>query len=389
MGQPHHIVIIGAGIVGCSTAYFLVQNELLQEETTVTLVEGTEVAAGASGYAGGFLAKGAEWHRPETVDLSQVSFDLHRELAERYAGETKWGYRAIETYVSVHSSPAHLQNIDINLSLPKVQSPTHWLPHTSRVVPKGDMSSTAQCMPMFLTKHLCAETLRHPNAALVIGRAMAVTEKNGAITGVVVRREANGVTEAVTLPCDCLVLAAGPWLGKLATQLLGPEVGRSLDVSGSQAHSIVIKPKEDLTAHAVFAKIEMGGLPDENEPEVYCRPDGTIYMCGTAGPDPLPATADKIPVSHEALKKLHSEARALTPILWSENGAQVVMEQACYLPRPARGRPLVGKVKGIQGVWVGGGHDVWGIVQGPGTGKVISEMILGLETSADVTGLAP
>lgn len=90
----------------------------------------------------------------------------------------------------------------------------------------------------------------------------------------------NGVSEIILIPCDTLVLASGPWLGKLAIELLGEEVGKQLEVGGAQANSIILRTKEPLTAHEVFARIAMGAEKgDENEPEVYCRPDGTTYLC--------------------------------------------------------------------------------------------------------------
>jgi len=55
------------------------------------------------------------------------------------------------------------------------------------------------------------------------------------------------------------------------------------------------------------------------------------------------------------LAKLYAERRALTPVSREENSAEVVMEQAFYIPRPKRGRPIIGKVRGVEGVWVGGG----------------------------------
>lgn len=55
-----------------------------------------------------------------------------------------------------------------------------------------------------------------------------------------------------------------------------------------------------------------------------------------------------------------------------------------------RGRPLIGPVPGLKNVWVGSGLSCWGITQGPGTGKVLSEMILeGKAKSADVSMLLP
>lgn len=39
----------------------------------------------------------------------------------------------------------------------------------------------------------------------------------------------------------------------------------------------------------------------------------------------------------------------------SKGEADVVAEQACFLPIADRGRPLVGKVKGVEGVYIGSG----------------------------------
>lgn len=63
---PKHIVIIGGGIVGVSTAYYLSLNPALSPDTTITIVEGDEIAGAASGYAGGFLGRDEAWHTPET-----------------------------------------------------------------------------------------------------------------------------------------------------------------------------------------------------------------------------------------------------------------------------------------------------------------------------------
>jgi glycine/D-amino acid oxidase-like deaminating enzyme len=94
---PKDIVVIGGGIAGVSTAYFLAQSAH-RAGARITLVEGTRIAAGASGYSGGFLAK--DWHGSATADVSAMSYDLHAKLAEEFGGKEKWGYRVVDTLVS-------------------------------------------------------------------------------------------------------------------------------------------------------------------------------------------------------------------------------------------------------------------------------------------------
>jgi glycine/D-amino acid oxidase-like deaminating enzyme len=54
-----HIVIVGGGIIGCTTAYYLTRHPAFSPSTVVTILEASKVgvAQGASGKAGGLVAK--------------------------------------------------------------------------------------------------------------------------------------------------------------------------------------------------------------------------------------------------------------------------------------------------------------------------------------------
>ena len=156
----------------------------------------------------------------------------------------------------------------------KKEPPVPWLPHnvlSSRSL--GDHHTTAQVHPGLLTKFLADQVFSTPSAELVIGCATALKQDGGAAKTVVVQT-AEGEQE---VEADCVVLAAGPWTGKLAMELLGKKVGGTLGVEGHRAHSIVLKTKEQLSAHCLFTSMR---LEDDSagEPEVYTRPDGTTYM---------------------------------------------------------------------------------------------------------------
>lgn len=101
------IIIIGAGIIGLyalkmhayssaiessnrSTAYHLLE---LGCNDTIHIVEASStLLAGASGYAGGFLAN--DWYSRDVLSLGRLSFALHRELATKHDGRRQWGYAA-------------------------------------------------------------------------------------------------------------------------------------------------------------------------------------------------------------------------------------------------------------------------------------------------------
>ena len=83
-------VIIGAGIIGVSTAYYLSQPDLSPKESVHLIEASLEPFASASGFAGGFLA--ADWFATPLSKLGQLSFDLHKQLAVQHNGHERWGY---------------------------------------------------------------------------------------------------------------------------------------------------------------------------------------------------------------------------------------------------------------------------------------------------------
>ena|SRR6516164_6685736 len=85
-----HVVICGSGVIGACTAYFLSRRGI-----DVTVVERTEVAAAASGKAGGFLA--LDWCVGTPLDaLARRSFQLHATLPHEIAGY--WAYQRMTAY---------------------------------------------------------------------------------------------------------------------------------------------------------------------------------------------------------------------------------------------------------------------------------------------------
>ncbi|KAF9788742.1 hypothetical protein BJ322DRAFT_1019218 [Thelephora terrestris] len=89
---PKKIVIVGGGIIGCTTAYLSHHPSYRSDIDEITILEAstTGVAQGASGKAGGLVAK---WAYPR--ELVDVSSPEHVRLAGLHDGTERWGWRYV------------------------------------------------------------------------------------------------------------------------------------------------------------------------------------------------------------------------------------------------------------------------------------------------------
>jgi glycine/D-amino acid oxidase-like deaminating enzyme len=57
--------------------------------------------------------------------------------------------------------------------------------------------------------------------------------------------------------------------------------------------------------------------------------------------------------------------------------APLIGLRSCARPVSLDGRPLVGDVPGVDGLWMIAGHGPWGISTGPGSARLLADRILG------------
>ena len=92
---PQDIIVVGSGIIGLCTAYYLLTSPLLPPSSRLTLLENcSTIAPGASSFAGGLVAggKGDDWQGAPSRSLARLSWRLHCELARELGGE-RYGWR--------------------------------------------------------------------------------------------------------------------------------------------------------------------------------------------------------------------------------------------------------------------------------------------------------
>nr|ACG35783.1 D-amino acid oxidase [Zea mays] len=356
---PRRVVICGGGVVGACTAYFLATHAA--SPTVPTLVERCAPACAASGKAGGFLA--LDWcdSTPALSRLARASFALHRRLADALGGADAYGFRPVHTLsILLPPHPAASSSSPQHPLLPP------WVdPSASAAPPRelGTPDTTAQVHPGLFTKAVLAAS----GAEVVIGEVeRVVVARDGRVAGVVVKGR-DGVLDA-----DAVVLALGPWSGRLQV------VSEVFDVSGLKAHSIVLRPREPekVTPHCLFLSYQPEPGAKMLDPEVYPRPTGEVYICGMSKDENPPDDPATIVGEPDSIAMLHKIAGKVSSQLKKEEGAEVVAEQACYLPCTADGLPVIGEIPGVKGCYVATGHSCWGILNGPATGAALAELIL-------------
>jgi len=425
--DPKNIVIIGGGIIGGTSAYFLSHHPSFQPtRDRITLLESTGIASGASGKAGGLLAL---WAYPRNI--VPLSFRLHKELAEKHDGERRWGYRSVgvgrvecvgrpvpregvradgkterlagnrDGGVLARSGAAEGEKDKASLQkgskktiklLKEVGVPEDldWIdPMWIRAYEvMGDSQAAAQVHPYLFTTSMVA-LAEEKAVKVVFGSATTVhQDADGRVESVEYVAKEDGQTH--TLPATHVVLSAGPWTQKVLTKA---------PIQAMRAHSVTIRPTRPVSAYALFTEIQLpknsrdkgasGTHAQYVSPEIYARPNNEVYACGEGDHlVPLPATTDLVEVDSQRCQDIVDYVGSISNEL---RGGEVTVRQACYLPQVSvgNGGPIIGETR-VKGLIVAAGHTCWGIQNGPGTGKLVSEIIWeGGPKSANIQALHP
>ena len=374
--MTREIVIIGGGIIGCTTAYYLTRHPAYTRGAVkVTVIEASAhgPAQGASGKAGGLVAR---WAYPK--ELVDVSFDEHVKLAEEHNGAERWGWRYVECGqwkgrgnlaptdqgVGVDGSRAGKARVK-GKSLEKTKGlkgrrgetglpdDLLWVEEemTDLYAPMARGDETAQVHPYLFTTSMM-ELAQSRGAIYVHGKAVSIIEEDKKVVGV--DYIDGGTNETIRIGATDVVLAAGAWSRSLLPWL---------PISGTRAHSVTIRPDRSSTPLAPYVLFTEIALKDGRnrktvEPEIYARPDDEVYACGPGDNSPLPGSVDEVVVDQEACENIYRDVSSISKTL---REGKVVGRQACFLPIVCvgDGGPIVGGVKGAEGLVVGTGHTCW------------------------------
>ena len=358
------VIIVGAGVIGASVAYHLAKRGVRS-----TIIEKCGVACASSGKAGGFLAY--DWcDRDEVGLLARPSFKMHEKLSKELGRDVN--YRKLDTYSTtlVGRGGSKKRN--------KASSTISWVDgdvQISGISRLGSTTTTAQVHPRKLTEAFIDAAEEKCGTKVVIGKVIGVDMDGRRVKAVNV--EFGNSPTVRKIRCSTLILTLGPWSFSGWFEQIPP-------VLPQKAASIVVEG--EVGAQALFTLFIDKG--QRSEPEVYPRPDGTVYICGSAQQEPLPDDPKEIhPHSHDT-GRLKKFARVISRTL-AEN-EESATEQACYLPGSPDGIPIIGKVPDTDDVYIATGHSCWGILNSPATGAAMADLVVdGKSDTIDVRPFSP
>lgn len=343
------MAIVGGGIVGAATAWFLAE-----AGARVHLLEATTIAAGASGRNSGSIQ-----HPFDDVlaGLHLETLDLYRRVSAADAG-----FRLPDApagLLLVGRDPARSQALceAVAAERPELRPSFIDVPALERLEPSLATGLVACRLETGYPVRPASATRAF---ATLAGRAGATIETNAAARIV---RDGRLAVEAAgrRLDAGSVVVAAGPFTPAIVDPgHRWPPIGRTWGVTAEVA---LAKPP-----HAVIEEIGAENVGAGVLPSIFSI-----------------VTADGCSVVGSTFLEREPDAAAVAPVL-VERGASFVPPlrgvairevRLCARPQSRDGRPLVGAVAEVEGLFVAAGHGPWGISTGPATARMIADLVLG------------
>lgn len=398
-GMPSSAVVVGAGIVGLSVAWFLQERGV-----AVTVVDRTGVGAGASWGNAGWVAPGLAipLNEPTVLryglrSLLDPGAPLHVPLRSgpglwwflaRFAANCRWSSWGRAVRGNLPLSEEAVEAYDV-LTSNGVAAPTRAAPVTAafsntrqrdgllrelarmaeagqsvehRVLSADELYEHAPLASPNLTSGVRVDGQRHldpgefvqalGNAVVSRGAELRLFEVGD------IRIQGRGVTvrqgddDGEQITADVAVLATGAWLPRLAKSF-----GVRVPVRAGRGYSFIVPVDRPVPGPIYLPGVRVACTPYRDRLLVA----GTMEFSTPEAP-PEPARPKAI---------IDSTQRLLHGVRWDERRDVWVGSR----PVTHDGRPLVGPVHEPK-VYLAGGHGMWGLTHGPATGRLLAEQIV-------------
>lgn len=370
------MVVIGGGVVGTAAAAILAG-----EGARVTLYEREAIAAGASGRNSGVVQHPFD---PPLVPLYHRTVDLYRALAAEVpdAGFVLASAPAGLLLVSRHPAQvvpalaAHLRARYPYLEPRVVEGDDlHTLePGLAPGLGAVRIEAGFPVVPSAPTYALATLAERR-GAVLRLGRDAVPAVEAGRCVGVRLGRSAR------VEPAGTVIVAAGPW----SAEVVDPSGGwRPIrPVWGVVAETLMAAPPHHVLEEAEMDEaLGVGARGFTGDAPARAEHGPRFSLMTAAGRSVAGSTfleGDQ-PELRPWVERILRHGARFVPALAD---APIREMRVCARPVARDGRPLIGPVPGVEGLWVCAGHGPWGISTGPGSAWLVAERVLGCAVEID------
>ena len=357
------IVVVGGGIVGCSTAYHL--GKLGHE---VLLLERDRLTSGSTWHAAGLV--GQLRTSANITQLLGESVRIYKELEAETGLATGWkmngGLRLAcneDRWIEVkrQATTARSFGLEMQLLTPKEAQDLWPLMNVDDVVGAAFLPTDGQANPSDITQAL-ARGARMAGVKIVEQVSVdSIEVEHGRVKAV--------ITNLGRVECEKLVICAGLWsreLGKLA--------GVNIPLTAVKHQYIVTEQIEGVTR----------GLPTLRDPDrlTYYKEEVGGLVMGGYEPNPIAWHTPGGPPKDFAFSLLDEDwdhfgpvmelALGRVPALETAGVKQLINGPESFTPD---GNFILGEAPETRGVYVGCGFNAFGIASGGGAGMALAEWV--------------
>jgi sarcosine dehydrogenase len=365
-------VIVGGGIIGCSTAYHLAKLGWKD----VILLERHKLTSGSTWHAAGLV--GQLRTSANITQLLKYSVELYDRLEAETGQATGWkrngGLRLAcnaERMVEIRrqATTAHSFGLEMHLLSPGEARDLWPIMDVSDVVGAAFLPTDGQANPADIAQAL-AKGARAAGVMIVEDCPVtAFRSRNGRVAGVATTRG--------EIACDIVVNCAGQWAREV-----GALAGVSVPLHSVQHQYLITEPIAGVPRD----------LPTLRDPDrlIYFKEEVGGLVMGGYEPNPIPWAEEGVPEGfHFALldadqdhfEPLMLQALARVPALETAGIKRFINGPESFTPD---GNFILGEAPELAGFYVGAGFNAFGIASAGGAGRALAEWIAGGEAPMDL-----
>ena len=365
-------VIIGGGIIGCSTAYHL--GKLGWTDTV--LLERKKLTSGTTFHAAGLV--GQLRTSANITQLLGYSVDLYKRLEAETGLQTGWkmngGLRLAcnaerWTEVKRQATTAHSFGLEMHLLTPKEAQDLWPLMTIDDLVGAAYLPTDGQANPSDITQSLARGARMSGVKIFEDTPVTRIIIEDGRVKGV---QTPDGMIE-----CEKVVLCAGQW-----TRSLAATVGVNVPLISVEHQYMVTERIPGVTST----------LPTLRDPDrlTYWKEEVGGLVWGGYEPNPKPWAQNGIPEGfhfelltsdYDHYGQFMENAIARVPALESAGVKQLINGPESFTPD---GNFILGEAPEQQGIFVGAGFNAFGIASGGGAGMALAEWVTKGEAPYDL-----